>query len=442
MKTAFVIKPSGTDAESRHSNLLKELILPVCQTLDYQLLVTDPAGSPFKILDPVVSPVYTSSLVIVDLGLCPHDPLVLMGAGYRRGTGRSIIYIIDPATKPKELGLPLTQCVAYEPDSLDWAQEQLQTAIELGTHAQSAWESHFGFLESQHPVDDMAKSKYTYVNQVAAQILGYDSPEKVIGKLCVEVDQNLDNSMFPAHFKEFCDDQDRMSGQLSNKQADFLAEVPMWFNNAHKVLRFKNKLIWPVITQHRIENGCWYLRQAWIDISSWAKRALSAPRESAIRLPRDFCPQAPPYDLFLSYSTVDRGIVLELFQHLQQLGLIVWMDCMSLNAKKPLGRDIAIAMQDSRALAIVIGENGLGPYQSNLELGVELDRRIMSNEPFLTLLLPGISKDNLAQFVPPEFLPKLQTRLVVSVDPDGGHLSGYTASLVNFLVQIIRGEHS
>ena len=66
----------------------------------------------------------------------------------------------------------------------------------------------------------------------------------------------------------------------------------------------------------------------------------------------------------------------------------------------------------------------------------------MSNEPFLTLLLPGVSKDNLAQFVPPEFLPKLQTRLVVSVDPDGGHLSGYTASLVNFLVQIIRGEHS
>lgn len=442
MNTAFVLKPRGTAAESRHKDLLTNVITPVCESLNLSVSTAGQENSPAELMKPVVSPVFTSSVVIVDLGLPPFDPALAMEVGYRRGAGRPVVYIRDEGSKVADLGLSKFECATYDPDDSDATKAELRDAISDSMRTMSAWNSHYGILEQKLPLQDTNQAIYTYANDIAAQMLGYASADQVIGRLVSEIDEPSLKFMPQGHLPSFLDDQNSLVGQLMNPnnaafKSTFLAKVPMWFLT-HKDERFRNRLIWPVIVQHRFEDGAWFLRLALIDISTWGTHVLKPPYGDSITLPHAFCRIQRPYDLFLSYSTADNGAVALLHGYLENLGLKVWVDSADINGTGSLLKSIVNGMQKSRALAVIVGPQGLGTYQYTNELEAEILRRREANEPYVTLLLPGVTIDNASGLVPAEIWHLLRTQLIVTVDrfdPQGGD---FTTRLVKFLVGMLK----
>lgn len=96
------------------------------------------------------------------------------------------------------------------------------------------------------------------------------------------------------------------------------------------------------------------------------------------------------FDVFLSYSNEDVGIVSQLASALEGLGLRVWFDRNVLAPGQPWQRDLYEGILQSSATAVCIGSEGVGNWQQ-----VEMEQAIAEqvekgNHRVIPVLLPGV----------------------------------------------------
>ena len=101
------------------------------------------------------------------------------------------------------------------------------------------------------------------------------------------------------------------------------------------------------------------------------------------------------YDVFLSHNSCDKPAVAQLKQLLCERGLDSWLDRDELRPGLNWQRELAKAIQQSRSVAVLIGADGIGPWedeemQAALNLAVQRQKQ-QPDDPFpvIPVLLPG-----------------------------------------------------
>ena len=93
-------------------------------------------------------------------------------------------------------------------------------------------------------------------------------------------------------------------------------------------------------------------------------------------------------DLFLSHNSQDKALVREAAKALRDRDLRVWFDEDDLVPGMPWITALENAIQESAAVAVMIGDAGIGPWERpemHAALVESVDRRV----PIVPLLLPG-----------------------------------------------------
>jgi hypothetical protein len=110
------------------------------------------------------------------------------------------------------------------------------------------------------------------------------------------------------------------------------------------------------------------------------------------------------YDAFLSYNSQDRPAVREVAERLKGERLVPYLEEWELAPGREFQPMLAEGLRDSKACAVFLGPNGLGPWQKQ-ELQVAIDRRAR-DEAFhvIPVLLPGAERPRRGDVAHLEFL--------------------------------------
>jgi energy-coupling factor transporter ATP-binding protein EcfA2 len=105
--------------------------------------------------------------------------------------------------------------------------------------------------------------------------------------------------------------------------------------------------------------------------------------------------RTPEFDLFLSYNRLDRRDVDPLAEALRKRGLKVFKDDWYLRPGEPWPVALERNLTASRAIAVAVGRNGLGPWQQR-EMWAALDRQSRASKadnpvPVIPVLLDRVS---------------------------------------------------
>lgn len=470
MKTAFVIQsigPQVSDIRERADRVLDELISPACEQTEYNLIRADQLPEE-TILEPIISSLFTASIVIADIGSPPWNPNVLVEVGFRMATGRPMQILADVEPDPASLplhwqNLRIQTIDANNPSS---SLDELVSKIKITKKESKSWVSDYPIIEMRVPLTEPVKARYIYANDAAVEVFGVDSIDDIEGQLVSEIDNNFQTFMNQNHWEAYQEDQDSLFGAiLSPRTRPIIARVPICFQN-HKYTNLNGHTYWPIVVQKKFEPGTQnvlILRVVLIDISKWIPQSVRMQGEGGVvRLPNAFRPpiqKTPPkteFDLFLSYNSHDYMYVSEFHKGLDRLGLNVWFDENDLLGVHALSTEIPKAMSRSRALALILGSNGLGPWQKNNELRNALLKHCRGERPLLLFLLPCISDSEmwlnyLDEESREEFrdvlenilyvaLPPLQelTELLRSLERDGS--LGFAARIAKSCVKLLRNN--
>src|SRR5262245_15505591 len=80
-------------------------------------------------------------------------------------------------------------------------------------------------------------------------------------------------------------------------------------------------------------------------------------------------------DLFLSYNSRDREVVMRLYELLRQRGVKSFLDRNDLTPGMPWQNELEQAISRARAVAVLIGGQGIGAWQRP-EKELALDRQV------------------------------------------------------------------
>ncbi len=94
------------------------------------------------------------------------------------------------------------------------------------------------------------------------------------------------------------------------------------------------------------------------------------------------------FDIFLSYNSRDRVLVLQVHEALKLRDLRPWIDIESLPAGRLWQPEAEKGLRACRAAAVFIGADGIGPWE-NLEMRVLLTRVAQEGLPLIPVPLPG-----------------------------------------------------
>ena len=97
-------------------------------------------------------------------------------------------------------------------------------------------------------------------------------------------------------------------------------------------------------------------------------------------------------DLFLSYNSKDRLAVQRLAVALRNRGLRPWVDFNDLPPGKPWQDEIEEVIQGARAAAILVGGDGLGPWEVP-EMRACLTQLVKRRVPVIPILIPGAPRE-------------------------------------------------
>jgi hypothetical protein len=100
----------------------------------------------------------------------------------------------------------------------------------------------------------------------------------------------------------------------------------------------------------------------------------------------------PEYDVFLSYNTKDQQIVTQIADRLKPYGIRVWMDHWYIRPGMSFLKSIDEAIRNSKAIAVFIGANNLGPWQDGEVEDAILEQR-RRKIPVIPVLLPGTTDE-------------------------------------------------
>ncbi|HKH45856.1 MAG TPA: toll/interleukin-1 receptor domain-containing protein [Thermoanaerobaculia bacterium] len=94
------------------------------------------------------------------------------------------------------------------------------------------------------------------------------------------------------------------------------------------------------------------------------------------------------FDVFLSHNSKDRPAVRELAEALRARGLKVWLDEWELVPGQPWQEALEEVIETTRASAVLVGKDGLGPWQDQEMRGC-LSEFVERKLPIIPVLLPG-----------------------------------------------------
>lgn len=93
-------------------------------------------------------------------------------------------------------------------------------------------------------------------------------------------------------------------------------------------------------------------------------------------------------DVFLSHNSRDKPIVEEIAARLRERGLTFWLDRLELQPGLPWQEGLEEGIRASRSVAIFIGADGLGAWETP-EMRAFIDRSRRERVPVIPVLLPG-----------------------------------------------------
>ena len=98
--------------------------------------------------------------------------------------------------------------------------------------------------------------------------------------------------------------------------------------------------------------------------------------------------QEEPFDVFLAHNGVDKPAVRRLADALRDRGLHPWLDEEQLRPGQRWGPALETAINTARSAAVIVGEDGLGPWEK-VEMWGCLEQSVKRKMPVLPVLLPG-----------------------------------------------------
>ncbi len=98
--------------------------------------------------------------------------------------------------------------------------------------------------------------------------------------------------------------------------------------------------------------------------------------------------QRDGFDVFLAHNSKDKPLVRTLMRELRRRGLSVWLDEEHLLPGRPWLDAIQIAIDAARSAAVLVGDEGLGPWEK-AEVRLLLQGMVSRELPVIPVLLPG-----------------------------------------------------
>lgn len=93
------------------------------------------------------------------------------------------------------------------------------------------------------------------------------------------------------------------------------------------------------------------------------------------------------FDVFLCHSSEDKPVVKKVGEQLKEFGILPWLDEWELRPGLPWQRTLEKQIKNIKAVAVFVGENGLGPWQ-DAELAAFLRQFVRRECPVIPVILP------------------------------------------------------
>ena len=456
-KHAFIIQAIDSEgSRQRADRVLKSIIDPACEATGYEAVRANDLQAK-TIVEPIISALNTHPLVIADLAVPPWNPNVLMEVGFRLATGRPIVFLADTDPKQEILPLQLRNVRIHIINSATPGRADVDSLIEsIDKYSLevNSWESDYPTIEFSISWRSPDGGRFIFANEKAARLYGLTHPDDMIGRPVIEIDPGL-KEFIPneQYYEEYQNDQDAMLGKIMKRDPQpKTASIPLWFTN-HKLNDENDKIYWPVLAQYRYvsseDEADIVMRVIFINVSEWdAMKPRPRKPPQVLRLPKLFQevrqPIAPQHDVFLSYNSQDIGYVSELYQMLVRCGLRVWFDVNEFGGGTGLASELIKASNLSRIFGLVLGKNGLGPWQRQGESRVQLLKFIRGQKPVVLLLLPDVEPGDSAwktYLNDPELETVLEDRLRLTLPPlqelRDVMIAGRTPTLAERLLRLV-----
>jgi|GEM_PF-3608182 len=456
-KHAFIIQAVDSEgSRQRADRVLKSIIDPACEATGYEAVRANDLQAK-TIVEPIISALNTHPLVIADLAVPPWNPNVLMEVGFRLATGRPIVFLADADPKQEILPLQLRNVRIHIINSATPGRADVDSLIEsIDKYSLevNSWESDYPTIEFSISWRSPDGGRFIFANEKAARLYGLTHPDDMIGRPVIEIDPGL-KEFIPneQYYEEYQKDQDAMLGKIMKRDPQpKTASIPLWFTN-HKLNDENDKIYWPVLAQYRYvsseDEADIVMRVIFINVSEWdAMKPRPRKPPQVLRLPKLFQevrqPIAPQHDVFLSYNSQDIGYVSELYQMLVRCGLRVWFDVNEFGGGTGLASELIKASNLSRIFGLVLGKNGLGPWQRQGESRVQLLKFIRGQKPVVLLLLPDVEPGDSAwktYLNDPELETVLEDRLRLTLPPPqelrNVMMAGRTPTLAERLLRLV-----
>ena len=405
--------------------------MPACTATGYEAIRADQL-SVDSIIEPIVSSLATSPLVVADLASPPWNQNVLVEVGFRLANGRPIVFLADQESDADDLPLHMKTRRILPINSAEPSEESCQELTryikgreqsQINEEKSSGWNSHYPIVEFAVPLGDNAPpAKFISANLAAARLYGVEEPRDLLAMPVEVADERLKAYMPPLQRQAFTDDQMLLFGQIlaPGNRSPAMAKIPAWMPQ-HPHAAEKTSIYWPILLQHKFapQRDSLVMRVAFVNVDRWDAWGIDVRELSkSLKIPDVFRDRKYDYDIFLSYNSADRDTVTALADALKRFGFRVWFDRDSLTDRRGIAAELRAAMFKSKILAAVLGTNGLGPWQEKFELRDALASFARGKGPFALLLLkdiPDHPRDAYLQYVPAELKEAFRNRLYVKL---------------------------
>ncbi len=402
-KHAFIIQAVDSEgSRQRADRVLKSIIDPACEATGYEAVRANDLQAK-TIVEPIISALNTHPLVIADLAVPPWNPNVLMEVGFRLATGRPIVFLADTDPKQEILPLQLRNVSIHIINSATPGRADVDSLIEsINKYSLevNTWESDYPTIELSISWRSPDGGRFIFANEKAARLYGLAHPDDMIGRPVIEIDPRL-GDFFPdkEYYTEYENDQNAMLGKIMKRDPQpKTASIPLWFTR-HDIDEENDKIYWPVLTQYRYvsseDEADIVMRVIFINVREWdAMKPRPRTPPQVLHVPNLFQevrqPIPPQHDIFLSYNSKDIGYVSKLYQMLDRCGLKVWFDKKRFSGATGLTEELIRASNLSRIFTLVLGKNGLGPWQKVEVLKMQLLKILRGEKPLVLFRLPEV----------------------------------------------------
>jgi len=426
-KHAFIIQAVDSEgSRQRADRVLKSIIDPACEATGYEAVRANDLQAK-TIVEPVISALNTHPLVIADLAVPPWNPNVLMEVGFRLATGRPIVFLADADPKQEILPLQLRNVRIQIINSATPGRADVDSLIEsikkYGPEV-NYWESDYPTIEFSISWRSPDGGRFIFANDKAARLYGLGHPEELIGRPVNEVDPRLKNFVpDEEYYNKYQNDQAAILGKIvSRDPAPKTASIPLWFTK-HDVETEIDNIYWPVLVEYRHvsdeERADIVMKVIFINVREWdAMKPRPRTPPQVLHVPNLFQevrqPIPPQHDVFLSYNSKDVRYVSKLYQMLDRCGLKVWFDKKEFSGATGLTEELIRASNLSRIFTLVLGKNGLGPWQKVEVLKMQLLKILRGEKPFVLFRLPEVEPGDAAwrtYLADPELETLIENRL-------------------------------